>query len=423
MIKYISMLFLILFVAQSFLSGSDINNEQKTEQIQEVQNIANILADRVKARVLYMFKNNQIENYTDLFVSKKYPLMINFVNTQDGPLFFSVKYESRRLSGDYDVFWSDGGYKIEDIKQIPELKSSVNSDTTKVCAVILNGHFTCEGTFSINKKPIKFLKTVITYSDLTSPCIFSERSAIAYGNEVYYYKSGKWQYFGTAMSYLSELMNTTETMTEPLLPASNSLEYPENLKLQDAEGTLLLDLTINPDSTVAKCQVRKSSFKGNDELLEYTVQNIKKWKFIPAYYGEDPTSSQATLSVTYKLQDSKAKIQFVDLDEEVESEESGTTPKFVVYDEAPAPIKFVNPDYPIASKRLSIQGQVILVVEVLASGKVGAVEVKKSLQSGPDGLDEAAVAAIKQWKYKPAKRKGKPVACWVTFPVDFSLEK
>jgi protein TonB len=99
----------------------------------------------------------------------------------------------------------------------------------------------------------------------------------------------------------------------------------------------------------------------------------------------------------------------------------GTTPKFVVYEDPPVPIKQVQPKYTDFARRSGIEGQVWLEVEVLKSGKVGAVEVKKSLLSGPGGLDEAAIKAVKQWEYSPAKSGGKPVACWITFPVTFEL--
>ena len=109
--------------------------------------------------------------------------------------------------------------------------------------------------------------------------------------------------------------------------------------------------------------------------------------------------------------------------EEVAESIIGRTSKFVVYEEAPFPIRKVPPVYPEFAKKSGIQGDVWLEVEVFTDGTVGAVEVKQSLMSGPNGLDEAAVKAVKQWEFSPAKSGGKPVACWVTFPVGFYLEK
>lgn len=63
----------------------------------------------------------------------------------------------------------------------------------------------------------------------------------------------------------------------------------------------------------------------------------------------------------------------------------------------------------------------VLTVEIFANGKVGKVEVQVSLLPGPDGLDEAAVTAIKQWEIRSVKRNGQLVDCCITFPVTFSL--
>ena len=99
----------------------------------------------------------------------------------------------------------------------------------------------------------------------------------------------------------------------------------------------------------------------------------------------------------------------------------GTTPTFVVHEEIPIPIKKVRPEYSQFAKNAGIEGEVLVRAEVFEEGNVGAVEIVKSLQSGPGGLDEAAIQAVKQWKFIPAKNQGKPVAVWVTFPIKFEL--
>jgi periplasmic protein TonB len=101
----------------------------------------------------------------------------------------------------------------------------------------------------------------------------------------------------------------------------------------------------------------------------------------------------------------------------------GQTPKFVAYEDPPVVVSKVIPEYTQFARRANIQGTVWLDVEVLVDGHVGAVVVKKTLDSSPNGLDEAAMAAVKKWKFQPAKSGGKPVACWATIPVVFSLSQ
>ncbi|MCD6101813.1 MAG: TonB family protein [Candidatus Cloacimonetes bacterium] len=99
----------------------------------------------------------------------------------------------------------------------------------------------------------------------------------------------------------------------------------------------------------------------------------------------------------------------------------GTTPKFVIYEEEPIPIKKVWPEYSDFARQSGLEGTVVVQAEVFEDGTVGAVEIVKSLQSGPGGLDELAIEAVKQWKFIPAKNQGKPIAIWVTFPIKFTF--
>lgn len=98
---------------------------------------------------------------------------------------------------------------------------------------------------------------------------------------------------------------------------------------------------------------------------------------------------------------------------------TGTTPKFVVHTEEPIPIKRIMPEYPEHIRNAGIEGQVVIRAEVFENGSVGSVEVLQSLDSSPNGLDECAVKAVKQWKFIPAKMQGEPIAVWVTFPIGF----
>ena len=111
----------------------------------------------------------------------------------------------------------------------------------------------------------------------------------------------------------------------------------------------------------------------------------------------------------------------LDMFEESSTSEIGKTSKFAVYEDPPVAIKQVPPVYPDFARRNNIEGQVYLQVEILVDGSVGAIEVIKSLMPGPGGLDEAAINAVKQWKYQPARSNDKPVAVWIRFPVDFYL--
>lgn len=74
---------------------------------------------------------------------------------------------------------------------------------------------------------------------------------------------------------------------------------------------------------------------------------------------------------------------------------------------------------PALSRRYGEQGTVLLRVQVKADGNAGAVEIRTS--SGFPMLDEAARDAVKEWRFIPATRDGKPVTEWYLVPVTFTL--
>ena len=88
------------------------------------------------------------------------------------------------------------------------------------------------------------------------------------------------------------------------------------------------------------------------------------------------------------------------------------------YDDPPEATNQVQPKYPASAMAENIQGDVVTKLWLDDTGNVTKVEVAKSLRKD---LDEAAVAAVKQWKFKPAKKNGKPIAVWTAVPFRFKI--
>jgi protein TonB len=65
----------------------------------------------------------------------------------------------------------------------------------------------------------------------------------------------------------------------------------------------------------------------------------------------------------------------------------------------------VEPEYPEAARRAHIQGSVVLETLINANGRVQQV----SAVSGNPDLADAAMAAVRQWRYKPFTVDGKKV--------------
>ena len=78
------------------------------------------------------------------------------------------------------------------------------------------------------------------------------------------------------------------------------------------------------------------------------------------------------------------------------------------------------PLYPTLSRRYGEQGKVVLRVLVNARGTADEVQIFTS--SGFRRLDEAALEAVRRWKFVPAKRGAEAVQAWVRIPIPFILE-
>ena len=89
--------------------------------------------------------------------------------------------------------------------------------------------------------------------------------------------------------------------------------------------------------------------------------------------------------------------------------------EFVYFEDPPAPVNAPPPAYPEMAREAQVQGTVILHVLVGKDGRVKDVKVKRSVNL----LDQAAMAAVRNWVFKPALSQNKPVAVWVEVPVNF----
>jgi protein TonB len=83
----------------------------------------------------------------------------------------------------------------------------------------------------------------------------------------------------------------------------------------------------------------------------------------------------------------------------------------------PRKVHDVVPVYPALARAAGARGVVIIEATIDARGDVVATKVLRSVPL----LDEAAVEAVRQWKYTPARLNGEPVAVLMTVTVNFTL--
>jgi len=85
------------------------------------------------------------------------------------------------------------------------------------------------------------------------------------------------------------------------------------------------------------------------------------------------------------------------------------------------PVKVLNVDpmYPDIARAARKEGIVILEVVIAVDGRVESVRVLRGVPT----LDQAAVAAVQQWRFEPARLNDQVIPVVMTVTVNFQLSK
>lgn len=78
----------------------------------------------------------------------------------------------------------------------------------------------------------------------------------------------------------------------------------------------------------------------------------------------------------------------------------------------------VKADYTEDARRRNVEGEVVMEIVVRRDGSVSDIKLISGL---PNGLNDRAMAAVRQWRFSPAKRLGQPVDVVVEVAVEFKL--
>ena len=85
---------------------------------------------------------------------------------------------------------------------------------------------------------------------------------------------------------------------------------------------------------------------------------------------------------------------------------------------APVVLFQVEPEFSDEARKAKLQGVVMLYGEVDTNGRLRNIRVTQGLGLG---LEEKAIEAVKQWRFRPGTRDGKPVVSAAAIEVNFHL--
>ncbi|NOZ61863.1 MAG: TonB family protein [Calditrichaeota bacterium] len=221
-----------------------------------------------------------------------------------------------------------------------------------------------------------------------------------------------------------------------------NLVYPEAARKAGKEGKVLVYTQIGADGKIIDAFVGHSTVR--DESCDAAaLQAVKSMVWNPALKEGKPIAVWIIVPVNFKIykpdEQKPARTEKGQISSPLPPKELPPPPPpapkppqtveegvvFVPYDEAPRPIGGFaaiqkNLQYPEIARKACIEGTVVIYAKISKDGAVEETKIVKSLGKN-NGLDEAAVAAVKKTKWKPAKQKDKSVGVWVSVPVKFKL--
>ncbi len=199
-----------------------------------------------------------------------------------------------------------------------------------------------------------------------------------------------------------------ETITGPAKSVENPLPAAEMVTLpvvnhKNFNEDVLVKVTLDDDHEKFDI-INKSN---NEEINREALTAVQNEDFLSSLRRKN-------------LQEANVKVKF-----ESSKATRNRKVKFIPYDKAPEPIGGFaaiqkNVIYPAETQENGVEGTVVIQAFIDEKGDVTTCEVLKGI---PDsGLDEAAINAIKQTKFIPAKQKNENVGVWISIPVVFKLK-
>jgi TonB family protein len=198
-------------------------------------------------------------------------------------------------------------------------------------------------------------------------------------------------------------------VTAPRLIRKVEPEFPEQDRRAQVQGTVTLYVQVGPEGKAENMRVLHSISPGLDAAA---MGAVSQWQFEPGKKDGKPVRVESQIEVNFRFQDNKEG----DVPSELAKVASvGGYPATSI---GPVLIKKIEPEFTAEARAAKFQGTVTVSAIIGADGVPGDIRLVHSLGMG---LDEKAIEAVKQWRFRPATKDGKPVAMMSMIEVNFRL--
>jgi TonB family protein len=183
-------------------------------------------------------------------------------------------------------------------------------------------------------------------------------------------------------------------------------EYTLEAREARRQGTVVLYIEVGPWGLAEKIQIIRGLGLGLDEKA---VEAVQQWVFKPVkIYGPEEVVT-TLISVDFRLPEA---LESSDDDLLFASSDPGIR--------APRIVSRIEPAYSEQARKAGLQGIIVVYTEVTPEGRLQNIQVLQGLGMG---MDEQAAERIRQWKFEPATRDGKPIRVMMPVEINFSLRE
>jgi protein TonB len=185
--------------------------------------------------------------------------------------------------------------------------------------------------------------------------------------------------------------------------------YPPIAQSAKISGIVIIEATIDETGRVTNARVLRSVPLLDDAALAA----VRQWEFTPTLLNGVPTPIVMSVTVNFTLSDPAPGAAPAGSAPPV----PGTPVRVGGNIAPPRKIQDMRPVYPAEALAARVSGIVIVETVIGADGTVTDARVIRSIPL----LDEAALAAVRQWRFSPTLLNGVPTPIVMSVTVNFTL--
>jgi TonB family protein len=200
-------------------------------------------------------------------------------------------------------------------------------------------------------------------------------------------------------------------IVKPKLIKKVDAAYPTEAKEAGIEGNVIVEGVTVSEGKVIKTKI----LRGEHEILNNAAMAaVKQWEYEPFIINGKPIGIEFTVTLKFRLKEK---------DEAITIGETTTAGASVDVIRLPEDvelklIKKVEPIYPVEARKKLLGGKILLEAIIDKQGNVLNVKV---LEGEHEILNDAAIGAVKQWKYEPYTKEGKAQKVRYKIEIEFHV--